>query len=159
MGTVYRRQVRFCTTCDRRLDTTAAWNACDAAGHVVELRDQGPWWIKYQVRGRPQCVSSGSEKKEDARKLLRQREHLVDTGAPVTAHQNRVTFEDAAADLVNDYTVNKRRSLRVVNLRLRKHLTPYFAHRRLMTITVGDARAYTAHRLAQGASNASAIAI
>ena len=24
MGTVYRRQVRFCTTCDRRLDTTAA---------------------------------------------------------------------------------------------------------------------------------------
>jgi integrase len=126
-----------------------------AAGHAVELRDQGPWWIKYQVCGRPVCVSSGSEKKEDAKKLLRQREHRVDSGAPVTAHQNRVTFEDAAADLVNDYTVNKRRSLRVVNLRLRKHLTPYFAHRRLMTIDVVDARAYTAHRLAQGASNAS----
>lgn len=65
----------------------------------------------------------------------------------MTAHQNRVTFEDAAADLVNDYTVNKRRSLRTATLRLRKHLTPYFAHRRLMTITVVDARAYTAHRL------------
>ena len=159
MGTVYRRQVRFCTTCNRRLDTTAAQKACEGARHPIELRDQGPYWIKYQVGGRPQCVSSGSEKKEDAKKLLRQREHLVDTGAAVTAQANRVTFEDAAADLVNDYTVNKRRSLRVVNLRLRKHLTPYFAHRRLMTMTVVDARAYTAHRLAQGASNASAIAI
>ena len=102
MGTVYRRQVRFCTTCDRRLDTKAAQSACDGARHTIELRDQGPWWIKYQVRGRPQCVSTGSEKKEDAKKLLREREHLVDTGAAVTAHQNRVTFEDAAADLVNE---------------------------------------------------------
>ncbi|MCU1382791.1 MAG: phage integrase protein breaking and rejoining enzyme [Acidobacteria bacterium] len=155
MGTVYRRQVRFCTACDRRLDTTAARIACMAASHAVELRDQGPWWIKYQVRGRPVCVSSGTERKEDAKKLLRQREHLVDSGAPVTAHQNRVTFEDAAADLVNDYTVNKRRSLRTANLRISKHLTPYFAHRRLMTITVVDARAYTGHRLREGASNAS----
>ena len=156
MGTVYRRQVRFCTTCDRRLDTTAARNACSGVGHAIEVRDQGPWWIKYQVRGRSESASSGSQKKEDAKKLLRQREHLVDTGAPVTAHQNRVTFEDAAADLVNDYTVNKRRSLREVKIRLTKHLTPYFAHRRLMTITTADVRAYTAHRLTQGASNATA---
>ena len=155
MGTVYRRQVRFCTTCARRLDTTAAWKACTAAGHGIELRDQGPWWIKYQIRGRPQCVSSGSEKKEDAKKLLRQREHLVDTGAAVTADANRVTFEDAAADLINDYTTNQRRSLVTVRLRIRKHLTPFFGHRRLMTITTVDARAYTARRLAEGASNAS----
>ena len=155
MGTVYRRQVRFCTTCDRRLDTKAAQHACDAAGHTIELRDQGPWWIKYQVRGRPQCVSTGSEKKEDAKKLLREREHLADTGAAVTARVNQVTFADAAADLIHDYTTNQRRSLRVVQLRLTKHLTPVFGHRRLMTITTTDARAYTARRLAQGASNAS----
>ena len=155
MGTVYRRQVRFCTSCARRLDTTAGWKACAAAGHAVELRDQGPWWIKYQVRGRPHCVSSGSDKKHDATKLLREREHLVDTGAAVTAQANRVTFEDAAQDLINDYTTNKRRSLRTVNLRITKHLTPYFGHRRLMTINTADARAFTARRLADGASNAS----
>ena len=124
MGTVYRRQVRFCATCARRLDTKATQQACASAGHPIEQRDQGPYWIKYQVRGRPVCVSSGSEKKEDAKKLLRQREHLVDTGAAVTAHANRVTFEDAAADMVNDYTTNKRRSLRELQIRLTKHLTP-----------------------------------
>jgi hypothetical protein len=62
---------RFCVTCDRRLDTNAAQRACDLAGHGIELRDQRFWWIRYQVRGRPVCVSSGSEKKEDAKRLLR----------------------------------------------------------------------------------------
>ena len=49
MGTLYRRQVKFCTTCRRRLDTTAAWKACDAAGHAIEIREQSIWWIKYQL--------------------------------------------------------------------------------------------------------------
>lgn len=98
MGTVYRRQVRFCTTCDERLDTIAARQACEAAGHVIELREQGPWWIKYQVGGRPQCVSSGSDKKEDAKRLLKLREGDVEKGVLMTAHVNRVTFEEAAAD-------------------------------------------------------------
>jgi len=155
MGTVYRRQVRFCATCGRRLDTRAAQQACAAARHSIELREQGPWWIKYQVNGRPVCVSSGSERKEDAKRLLRQREHLVDSGAPTPLHHNRVTFGEAADDLVTDYVINQRRSLRELRLRLRKHLTPYFGQRRLATITTADARAYTAHRLAEGASNAS----
>src|SRR5262245_9619196 len=131
MGTVYRRQVKFCTTCKCRLDTIAARKACEAAGHTIELRDQGPWWVKYQVGGRPVCVSSESTRKEDAKRMLREREHLVDNGAPATTHAAKVTYEDAAADLLNDYETNKRRSIRVARLRLTKHLTPYFAHRRL----------------------------
>ena len=71
MGTIYRRQVRFCTTCHRRLDTIAARQACEAAGHAIELREQGPYWIKYQVNGRPQCVSSESDKKEVAKSQLK----------------------------------------------------------------------------------------
>ena len=154
MGTIYRRQVKVCTTCDRRLDTTAAWKACEAAGHAIAIREQSIWWIKYQVGGRPQCVSSGSEKKDDAKKLLREREHLVDKGAAITAHVNRVTFEEVAADLIHDYTTNRRRSLRVVELRIKKHLTPFFGGRRLMTIAMVDVRAFTTRRQAAGASNA-----
>jgi hypothetical protein len=93
MGTTYRRQVRFCTTCDRRLDTTAARKACESAGHVIEIREQSIWWIKYQVGGRPQCVSSGSNKKEEAKRLLKAREGDVVKGVPI----NRVLFEEAAA--------------------------------------------------------------
>ena len=154
MGTVYRRQVRFCTTCDRRLDTIAARQACDAAGHAIERRDQGPWWVKYQLNGRPQCVTTGSDKKEDAKRLLKLREGDVEQGVPITAQVNRITFEDAAADLLNDYTTNKRRSLRVVDLRIKKHLAPFFGRRRLLTISTVDVRAFTAKRQAAGASNA-----
>ena len=154
MGTVYRRHVRFCTTCDRRLDTAAERKACEAAGHAIEIREQSIWWIKYQVGGRPHCVSSNSERKEDAKRLLKTREGDVVKGVPITANVGRVTFEDAAADLINDYKTNRRRSLRVVELRLTKHLAPYFAQRRLITLSTVDVRAYTARRLAQGASNA-----
>src|SRR5712692_4585415 len=155
MGTVYRRQVKFCTTCDRRLDTIATQQACDAAGHAIDLRDQGPWWIKYQLGGRPQCVSSGSDKKEDAKRLLKTREGELVRGVPITASVGRVTFEDAAADLIHDYKTNRRRSLRVVELRLNKHLIPFFGRRRLMTITTADVRAFTVRRQAASASNAS----
>ena len=155
MGTIYKRQVRFCIICDQRLDTTAAWRACEAAGHAIEIREQSIWWIKYQVAGRPVCVSSGSERKADAKKLLREREHLVDHGSAITTQVHRVTFDEAAADLLIDYTTNKRRSVRVLTLRLEKHLTPFFARRRLMSITTMDVRAYTATRQAEGASNAS----
>jgi integrase len=154
MGTIYRRQVRFCTTCDRRLDTTAARKGCESAGHSIEIREQGPWWIKYHVGGRPQCVSAYSDKKEDAKRLLKAREGDVVKGVPITADIGCVTFEEAAADLLNDYTTNRRRSVRVVTLWVAKHLTPFFAHRRLMTITTADVRAFTARRQAASASNA-----
>ncbi len=154
MGTVYRRLVRFCSTCDRRLDTIAARRACETAHHPITIREQGPWWIKYQVGGRPQCVSSHSQRKADATRLLQAREGDVVRGVPITASVGRVTFEDAAHDLINDYTTNRRRSLRVVTLRITKHLTPVFGHRRLLTITTADVRAFTARRQAAGASNA-----
>src|SRR5262249_1450369 len=125
-----------------------------AGDHAVELREQGPWWIKYQVNGRPVCVSSESERKADAQRLLRQREHLVDTGAPATVHAAKISFEDAAADLINAYVINKRRSLLPSRIRVTKHLTAYFHHRRLASITTEDARTYTAHRQAKGVSNA-----
>src|SRR5713226_9024765 len=140
MGTLYRRQVRYCTTCARRLDTRAALHACTTAGHIIEARDQPIWWIKYQVGGRPQCVSSHSERKEDAKRLLKTREGDVVNGVPITAHVGRITFEDAAADLLTDYTTNRRRSVRVVTLRVAKHLTPFFAHRRLLHITTPQVR-------------------
>jgi hypothetical protein len=51
VGTVYRRNVRVCTTCDQRLDTTAARRACEGVGHRIEVRAQRIWWIKYYADG------------------------------------------------------------------------------------------------------------
>ncbi len=154
MGMVYRRKVRFCTTCEQRLDTTAAWRACDTAGHAIEVRAQGPWWIRYSVDGRLQCVSAESHKKTDAIRLLKEREGDVAKGLPLTADVGKICFDEAAEDLLTDYRINQKRSLRTIALRIHKHLTPFFGGRRLAAITPILVRQYIARRQGAGASNA-----
>jgi integrase len=155
MGTVYRRQVKFCTACDLRLDTTAARKACEAAGHSIEIREQRTWWIKYQLGGRPQCVSSGSDKKRVAEDLLKEREGDVVKGMPITAQIGKIRVEEAAEDLLNDYRTNKKRSLRTIELRIKKHLTPFFGGRRMTGIGTALTRVFVTRRQAAGAANAS----
>ena len=153
MSSVYRRKVRVCTTCDRRLDTTAARRACEASGHAIVVRAQGPWWIRYAVEGRPQCVSSESHRKADAIRLLNERDGHVVQG-PVAVDVASVRFEDAADDILNDYRTNKKRSLRTLIIRITKHLTPFFGGRVMAAINTVLVRQYVVRRQAEGASNA-----
>jgi integrase len=155
MGSVYRRQVRFCATCDRRLDTTALRHACEAAGHAIEIRELPIWWIKYQVGGHPQCVSSGSEKKRIAEDLLKEREGDVVRGVPSTAQVGKIRFEEAAEDYLNEYRTNRRRSLDTVQGRIKNHLTPYFGGRRMTAIRTADVRAFAMRRQAEISANGS----
>ena len=113
------------------------------------LRQRGTiWWIKYYRNGRPYEESSRSSKEGDARRLLRIREGDVERGAPVTPKLGRLRFEEAGQDVINDYTTNGKRSLRVARRRIEKHLKPYFRGRRMASITTSDVRAYIAHRQA-----------
>jgi len=108
----------------------------------------------YSVAGKLQCVSSESSKRADAVRLLKEREGDVAKGLPITADVGKITFEEAAEDLLTDYRVNKKCSLRTVTLRVQKHLTPFFGDRRLVAITPPLVRQYIAKRQASGASNA-----
>ena len=141
MGEIFRRKVRVCTACDLRLDTTAARRRCEAAGHPIDVRQQGIWWIKYRVDGTLRCETSGSADHTVAETLLRQREgnrvpSIASTpvnSAPAApaepapeAGTLSVAFADAAQDLLNDYAMNRRRSLRTLKIRVEKHLRPAF---------------------------------
>jgi integrase len=68
----------------------------------------------------------------------------------VIPRAEKLTFDDAAQAVVNDFKVNGKRSLGVVQRRIAKHLTPYFGGRRLVGITATDVTKYIAHRQAQG---------
>jgi hypothetical protein len=65
---------------------------------------------------------------------------------PVTAKINRFRFAEAAADLITEYKVNKRRSLDELERRIEKHLTPFFGGHRMASITTTDVRTYIAQR-------------
>lgn len=119
-------------------------------GSVYKPKTRGKpspfWWIKWYRDGRPFRESSGSSRKTDAQALLARRLGDVSRGAPITPQFDRLTFDEAAADVVNDYKTNAKRSLDGLERRLRKHLQPYFAGRRMVSITASDARAYIAKR-------------
>src|SRR5580765_308306 len=104
-------------------------------GTVFRQKGRRTWMLKYFRSGQPIYESSGTDDKTQAKKLLRNRETDIDRGLPVTAKVGRLRFEEAAADLVNEYKVNNRRSLDELERRLDKHLKPFFRGRRMSTVT------------------------
>jgi integrase len=120
-----------------------------------ELRKRGKYYqIRYYRGGQRIEESTGFEKYDDARELLKQREGDISKGAPITKASLKLTFDDAAKDVLADYTVNAKKSEADVKRRIDKHLTPAFTGRRLNSITTADIRAFTAARLKAGAAPA-----
>ncbi len=114
-----------------------------------QLRKRGNvWWVRYYRAGRRHEESSHSTRKGDAERLLRIREGDVAKGLPVSSKFGRLRFDEAVADVVTDYRVNGKRSLRDVETRIRLHLEPAFGCRRMASITTADVRTYVASRQA-----------
>jgi hypothetical protein len=110
------------------------------------VRELPTWWIKYYENGRARPESTRTTKETVARRILRSREGDVEHGIPINPKMGRVTFEEAADDILNDYRANNRRSLDGVERRLRLDLRPYFRGRLLVSITTADIRTYIAKR-------------
>ncbi len=119
-----------------------------------EYREMPTWWIKYYQGGRPVRESTGTDKETVARRMLRTREGDVERGIPINPKMGRITFEDAAVDLLNDYKVNGKKSHDHVKRRIDLALGPAFKGKRLLAITTTEIRAYVATRQAVGAANA-----
>jgi integrase len=132
MGSLYRRKQKMQDGTRRELPTI---------------------WIKYYQNGRAVRESTGTIKETVARRILRAREGDVEHGIPITPKMGRVTFEDAAKDLLNDYTVNGKKTHDHAERRIDKHLEPHFGGRRLANITTTDIRAFVAARQLAGAAN------
>ena len=90
-----------------------------------------------------------------ARRILRTREGDVEKGIPINPKMGRITFEDAAKDLINDCAINGRKTKGHVERRIKLALKPAFQGKRLISISTADIRAYAANRQAHGAANAS----
>lgn len=119
-------------------------------GTVVEGET---WWIKYYRDGVPMRESSGSDKEGVAKNLLKQREGDIVRGVPITPRTNRATFDELAADVINDYKVNGRRSLADVERHFTLHLERFFGGWRAAAITPVEVRKYVVHRQTQKAAN------
>src|SRR5207249_8178917 len=66
----------------------------------------------------------------------------------------RLTFRAAVRDVLDDYRINRKRSLVDVERHVRLHLAPFFGRRRMAAITTTDVRRYVVRRQDEGAKNA-----
>ena len=72
----------------------------------------------------------------------------------VARSQPPLAFRAAVRDVLDDYRMNRRRSLPDVERHVRLHLAPFFGRCPIATVTAADVRRYVAHRLTEGARNA-----
>ena len=116
----------------------------------------GVWFIRYCRKGVRYEESSESSVKGVAIDLLRLREGKIASGARVSTRMQRLSFDEAAEDVVNDYRVNDRASVDDVARRIRKHLEPFFGARRLADIGKAQIQAYIVDRQATRVSTTAA---
>jgi integrase len=119
-------------------------------GNVYSRKGTKKLWIKYLQHGRVIRESTGTDNIVKARRILRDREGDIVKGVPVSPNIGKITFDEAAVDLLNDYSMNRKRTLDDAKRRIKKHLSPFFGNRRLITITTSDLRAYIAKRQKEG---------
>ncbi len=103
------------------------------------------YWIKYYTNGRPIRESSHSPKHEIAKRALKIREGRSAQGLPLGINLEKVTFDELANDYINDYQLNKRRSIETAR-HLVKHLSDFFYGMRAVEIGTDKVRAYLAFR-------------
>src|SRR5437667_183547 len=85
---------------------------------------------------------------------VKQRDRGTTTRTGVTRPFPRLTFGAAVREVLDDYRINRRRSLVDVERHVRLHLGPFFGRRRMAAITTTDVRRYVARRQDEGAKNA-----
>jgi integrase len=108
--------------------------------------------MKYYREGRSFHESTGTTDKREAQRRLNERLGQVATGTYVGLHVERTTFEDLVAGIVQDYTLNKRRSIRRLHDYL-KHLAKRFHRRRASSFTTDQIQQYVISRQGEGAQN------
>lgn len=114
--------------------------------------DTGVWWLNYiDSAGRRHRESSGCALKRDALLILQERAGKAATGQPIVPRMDKVSYEDARADLLTHYEVRGSRDLEEAGYRL-AHLDRRFAGWRLGAIGPAEVEAYARQRLEQGAT-------
>jgi integrase len=110
------------------------------------------WWIKYYRNGTPYYESTHTRNETDAKRKLKRREGQIQDGKFPGLKVERILFDELAQDLINDYRLNRRKSLDRVELSL-KHLKIHFSGMRVSNITTDFIQKYIIDRQEEGAEN------
>ncbi len=109
-------------------------------------------WIKYYRNGKPYYESTGSDKENDAKRLLKKREGEISDGKLPGIYFDKVVYDELRTELLNDYELNGRKSLERVKFSL-LHLDKDFKGLKVVNIDTSRIKKYIDRRLDEGATN------
>ncbi len=110
------------------------------------------FWIKYYRNGKSYRESTNSTKESDAKRLLKLREGQIVENKFPGLKSGRVMFEELEKDLLTDYKLNGRKSLKRVEHSL-NHLRSFFSNMKVANITSDLIQRYIVERQEQKARN------
>ncbi|MCH7923528.1 MAG: tyrosine-type recombinase/integrase [Nitrospinae bacterium] len=102
------------------------------------------YWIKYYKDGKPIRESSGSTKKSEAVKLMKEREGRVARGEPLSLRVERITVDELLSDVLADYETNNK-GIDRAKLSVSK-LKAFFGGMRAVALTTSHVNSYIAKR-------------
>ena len=111
------------------------------------------WWVKYYRNGKPYRESAKSEKETEAKRLLRKREGEIEGGKIPGIHFDKVKFNDLADELLADYRINEKKSIKRAEHSVAR-LKDFFDGYRVPEITTPRIQSYIEKRLEDKKSNA-----
>jgi hypothetical protein len=115
---------------------------------LYQRPDSDVYWISYNGSdGLRVRESTRTTDKEAAKRLLKDREGRAARGEVLLPRVDRITYDEAKADLIAYYKTSGNRDLSEAEARL-KHLDRFFSKRRLVIITPDVVTAYAADRQA-----------
>jgi len=110
------------------------------------------WWMSFTHNGKQIRRSTETEDKKLAIRIFDKLKGEIAEGKHYVLNIERVMFEDLKTDLVNDYTLNNRKSLDRLELSL-KHLGSFFDGMKVKEITSSLIESYIIARKKESASN------
>jgi integrase len=119
------------------------------------VRESAVWWIRFRQHGKTVRQSTETTSETKARDFLRKQEGKVALGLPVSPQGDRLTLDEAASMIRDDYAANGRRSADTsLEIRLAHLIAHFGGTARLSRLTTGAIERYKAARLAEEAAPA-----
>jgi integrase len=121
--------------------------------HTGERKTASTWWVQYFVKGARFRESTNSRSRSEAEDFLQQRLKAGAQGTPVGPKAGKVTFEDLATMLLDNYRAKGRRSVGRVEDAI-GHLGGFFEATHASEINADLIARYVSSRQQEGAAAA-----
>ncbi len=123
-------------------------------GSVYHRPGTSVLWIAYYQDGKKLRESSGTTDEKLASRILLQKMGKVASGIRVDPRRDKIRMGELFDDLTRQYRINGRKSRKILELRLRLHVAPYFEHVYAAHVNSSLVDQYIDHRQQQNAENA-----